>query len=389
MKALILAAGRGTRLGGSDAPKCLTMVSGQPLLDRYLDVLEKLGIPVNIVVGHGASFIRKHVERRKTPPTMIDNPRYAEGSIVSLAAGLGVVHDDILLLDGDVAFTPALLENLVQNAAPNALLVDVGTEFTDEQYMAGINDTRVVALRRGAVPGHESQGEWVGFAKLSHSSVGALHDLITQQIARGETRGGYEDALATLLQSVTFTVVPTNGAPWVEIDFAADLERAHSLFANNAMNSITIVGYRPELAPAFASLNKVWIERFFSLEASDLKMLDHPDDAVIKPGGQILFAMDAGVPIGTVAAIPTGNDTYELAKMTVKDGYQGRGIGDMLGRALIEWARGANATMLHLETNRVLDNAIRLYERLGFVHAVAPVPSEYKRADVYMKLVLK
>jgi choline kinase len=235
VNALILAAGRGTRLGaGGESPKCLTAVAGKPLLDRYLDALETLGVPVTIVVGFGASYIRTHVEQRDVPPTLIHNSRFTEGSIVSLMTGLESVSGDLLLLDGDVAFTPSMLEQLLQSAAPNALLVDIGTEFTDEQYMAGIHNNRVMALRRGPVPGHELQGEWVGFAKLNAASVRHFQTLVQQQITQGETDGGYEDALAELLQTVPFAVVPTNGAPWVEIDFAADLARANELFARKS-----------------------------------------------------------------------------------------------------------------------------------------------------------
>lgn len=233
MNALILAAGRGTRLGADgDSPKCLTVVAGQPLLDRYLDALDALGVPVSIVVGFGASHIHTHVAQRAVRPTLIHNSRFVEGSIVSLKVGLESVSGDLLLLDGDVAFTPSLLRQLLQSAAPNALLVDVGTEFTDEQYMAGINHNRVMTLRRGPVPGHESHGEWIGFAKLSAAAVESFHLLIQQQVLRGETSGGYEDALAQLLQTIPFAAVPTDGAPWVEIDFPADLARAHQLFAD-------------------------------------------------------------------------------------------------------------------------------------------------------------
>ncbi|MEO7996652.1 MAG: GNAT family N-acetyltransferase [Gemmatimonadaceae bacterium] len=151
---------------------------------------------------------------------------------------------------------------------------------------------------------------------------------------------------------------------------------------------ITVVAFRPEFASAFSELNRAWIERFFTLEESDWKVLRDPENSIIKSGGEILFALDGGVAIGTVAAIPTGNGTFELAKMAVTDAYQGRGIGELLGRTLIDWANTSGATMLHLETNHVLDSAIRLYERLGFVHAIPSKPSEYVRGDVYMELVL-
>ena len=231
MRALILAAGRGTRLGlAHDAPKCLAMVGGQTLLDRYLDALDALGVPVTIVVGHEAALVREHVGTRSVPPTCLMNDRYREGSIVSLSTGLASVDDDLLLLDGDVAFDVPLLARLVNADAANALLVDIGTVFTDEQYMAGVDGGRVRALRRGPADGHEAQGEWVGFAKLSAGDAAQLRDRIAKQIAKGETRGGYEDALAGLLADVEVTAVPTNGAPWVEIDFQDDLARAREMF---------------------------------------------------------------------------------------------------------------------------------------------------------------
>jgi choline kinase len=247
VRALILAAGRGTRLGGNDLPKCLTRIGERTLLDRYLDFLDAKRIPVTIVVGHGAGHILRHVEARSAKPRFVLNERYTEGSILSLATGLTDLavdqgmnpvrdpseQDSLLLLDGDVAFSEVLLQNLATSSGDNALLVDIGTVFTDEQYMAGINQHRAVALRRGPVDGHEQQGEWVGFAKLSGETVSALRKAINAQIDRGETSGGYEDALAGLLGAHRFEVVATNGEPWVEIDFPDDLTRARDLFAES------------------------------------------------------------------------------------------------------------------------------------------------------------
>lgn len=58
--------------------------------------------------------------------------------------------------------------------------------------------------------------------------------------------------------------------------------------------AIAIVPFRREFAPAFRQLNLEWIERWFAIEAPDLKVLDDPETAIIAPGGQIFFARDAG-----------------------------------------------------------------------------------------------
>ena len=238
LQAVILAAGRGTRLGGHARPKCLEEIGGRALIERYLDVLDGLGIPTIVVVGHGAHQVGARIGARARVPVLATNTAYADGSILSLATGLhAALRDgptDLLTLDGDVAFAPELLERLVRAPAPDALLVDVGTRFTDEQYMAGLDGDRVVALRRGPADECAAQGEWVGFAKWSASSTTLLDEAVLTAIAGGQVAGGYEDTLARLLPQVPVACVPTGGAPWVEIDFPADLARARALFAADA-----------------------------------------------------------------------------------------------------------------------------------------------------------
>jgi GNAT superfamily N-acetyltransferase len=146
-----------------------------------------------------------------------------------------------------------------------------------------------------------------------------------------------------------------------------------------------IVPFQPQYAAAFSALNRDWIERLFHIEPADLKVLDHPQQAIIAPGGQILFAMDRGEVVGTAALLPTAPGEFELAKMAVGPSHQGRGVGERLGRAAIAWALERRPSRLFLVTNSSLAGAIRLYERLGFVHRPMPPHSEYARADVYME----
>ena len=148
------------------------------------------------------------------------------------------------------------------------------------------------------------------------------------------------------------------------------------------------VPFSPELAPAFADLNREWIERLFTMEAADLKLLNDPG-AIISSGGQIYFALDDGAAIGTAAVIAASPAQVELAKMAVTPRYQGRGVGQALAQCAIDWARDVyRAETIFLETNSRLAGAIRLYERLGFVRRPMRPHSEYARADVYMELAI-
>ncbi|HUR32845.1 MAG TPA: GNAT family N-acetyltransferase [Vicinamibacterales bacterium] len=152
------------------------------------------------------------------------------------------------------------------------------------------------------------------------------------------------------------------------------------------MAPITIIPFQPQFAEAFERLNRAWIEQFFKVEESDLRMLTDPQSSILAGGGQIFFALNDGTAVGTVAAVCKSDTVFELAKMAVSPAVQGRGIGERLGRAAIAYAREAGASMMFLETNSALQNAIRLYERLGFAHATRRHPSPYERSNVYMEL---
>ncbi|MEM1215048.1 MAG: GNAT family N-acetyltransferase, partial [Bacteroidota bacterium] len=109
---------------------------------------------------------------------------------------------------------------------------------------------------------------------------------------------------------------------------------------------------------------------------------------ILDQGGYIFIALFEGEPLGAVAMIRMEDDTYELAKMGVRPAGQGKGIGFLLGQAVIEKAKVLGAKRLYLETNSRLQPAIRLYEKLGFNRLLNKVPSPYARSNVQMDRAL-
>ncbi|MBD3882688.1 GNAT family N-acetyltransferase [Phormidium tenue FACHB-886] len=150
---------------------------------------------------------------------------------------------------------------------------------------------------------------------------------------------------------------------------------------------VEIIDYSPEFQKEFQQLNYSWIERYFKLEEEDYQTLNNPDEKILQPGGQILLARYKGEIVGTCALIKLNSDTYELAKMTVAEQVRGRNIGWLLGQAAIDRARQLGAKTLHLESNTVLEPAIRLYYKLGFQKVVGQ-PSPYQRCNIQMELRL-
>jgi putative acetyltransferase len=152
---------------------------------------------------------------------------------------------------------------------------------------------------------------------------------------------------------------------------------------------VTIREFVPGDEAAFRQLNEEWIVRYFALEPKDVSSLADPRRTILDRGGRIFFAIESGRPVGCCALLAMGPGEFEVAKMAVTEGSQGKGVGRRLLEATIEEARASGVRRLYLETNHVLTPAKRLYESLGFRHLPPErvVPSPYARADVYMELL--
>ena len=153
--------------------------------------------------------------------------------------------------------------------------------------------------------------------------------------------------------------------------------------------NIEIVAYAPIYKDAFKRLNEDWITKHFVMEATDHKVLDHPQDEIISKGGHVLFALHGEVVVGTCALMKSHHDgfDFELAKMGVAPTFRRNGIGYKLAAAALQKARNLGARKVFLESNTVLAPAIKLYKKLGFVEFEGDA-SPYDRANIQMRIEL-
>ena len=234
--AVVLAAGVGRRLGEAHGgPKMLLRFDGRSLLQRRLDALARCGVAeVAITVGHEADAIR--VEARRTAPAGVDvrfveNPRYREGSLLSMLAQAEAMTAGrpVLLMDGDVLHDHRMLARLTGEGAPNRILVDPELEPGDEPVKVCFRGDRIVDFRKVPADPGERHGESVGFFRLDGATAAALH---AQGLRRSAEPGGaaleYEEAIRDLLLAgpLLFAAVDVGDLPWTEIDFPEDVAKA-------------------------------------------------------------------------------------------------------------------------------------------------------------------
>ena len=152
-------------------------------------------------------------------------------------------------------------------------------------------------------------------------------------------------------------------------------------------SDVELVSYSGKYRKAFKELNVEWIDKYFRMEEADLKYLDHPEKNILKKGGYIAMALYQNRPVGTCALVKMDKETFELAKMAVSPAWQGKGIGYLLCRHVMDKAREFGAKKLYIESNTILKPAIELYYKMGF-KKVARQPSPYERCNIQMECVL-
>jgi len=150
--------------------------------------------------------------------------------------------------------------------------------------------------------------------------------------------------------------------------------------------SLAIIDYKKEYQPYFEKFNNAWLEEYFSIEPIDKYVLQNPEEAIIKDGGEIYFVTENEKIIGTVALRLIEPEVFEMTKMAVDKESRGVGAGKLLCQTAIEKAKELKAKKLILYSTTTLKTAIAIYRSMGFVE-VALEQGVYKRANIKMEIV--
>ena len=238
MKAVMLAAGRGTRLGDSTAqraPKLLLKFGGKSLLERHIDILTQHQIE-ELVIGVG--FNREQIEQEIVAlgaqgfVRTVFNPAFELGSVVTLWSLRDELcsTESVLLMDGDVLYDTRLMERLVGSAHTNCLLLDRVDALDEEAVKLCIRAGEVVEFRKWVSVESDIRGESVGFFRLSPRVAQSLIAQTQLYIDQDRHTEPYEEPFRDVLLTSRSGVIAyedITGLPWIEIDSRRDVERAN------------------------------------------------------------------------------------------------------------------------------------------------------------------
>lgn len=239
MRAIILAAGRGSRLQLSEEqqlPKCLLRFDGMSLLERHLHMLRNAGIDeVVLALGFRHELIAAELDRLhwQPRPEVVLNGRFELGSVLTVhtVAEAMTRGGSVLLMDADVLYDERIMRALAAGAPPvNRLLIDRDFEAGDEPVKLCVRDGVPVELRK-QLPADlqfDAIGESVGFFRFDQVAARRLAALVAGYVNSERAHMPHEEAVRDLLRerSQVFEVSDVTGAPWIEIDFPNDVARA-------------------------------------------------------------------------------------------------------------------------------------------------------------------
>ena len=232
MRAIILAAGRGSRLNGHvhDGPKALLHVGSASLIQRQIRALREVGIAdVTVVVGCEADRVREHCG---PGITYVENGEFATtNSLYSLWMARALLFQGCVVLNCDVLFHPQLLSDLLTARHDAALMLAYRRPdeppYGDEEMKVRIRRGLVSAISK-TLTVDDSDAENVGIARFSSTGALALTQQMNRIVATGQVRDWLPRAFAEFAATRPLHAVDSRGLPWIEIDFPDDYWRACS-----------------------------------------------------------------------------------------------------------------------------------------------------------------
>lgn len=237
MHAVILAAGVGRRLAdiNGQRPKSLLEFDNVSLLARHLHILRYYGIiHITVVTGFKANQISAELERHADGMAIQIryNDNFQNGSVVSLHMAADVLREGrpILLMDADVLYDHKILGRLINSQHDNCFLLDRDFEAGEEPVKLCVRNGHLIDFRKQIDKNlrFDFQGESVGFFRFSPAMARTITTACNDYLEANRQEEPYEEVLRDQLHAApeSFGYEDITGMPWIEIDYAADIEAA-------------------------------------------------------------------------------------------------------------------------------------------------------------------
>jgi len=233
MKAVILSAGRGTRMPNitKDKPKSLINIKDKTILERQIDILTKNHIEkIILVIGYQADKIEDKVSNYDNVETIVNEEYATTDNIYSLHLTKNAVNnEEFILLNGDTVFDENIIEKL--SSRKDECVAPVDSKYYDlEELKFKEEDGIIVKILPKNTPKNESNGSTIGIFKFSKDGSKILFDELDELTRDGVKNKWFEHALNNIFKKIKMHKLDIHGSKWIEIDDEGDIKKAQELF---------------------------------------------------------------------------------------------------------------------------------------------------------------
>lgn len=240
MNALILAAGRGTRIAEvtDGLPKSFLELGEKKIIEHQIDCVKAAGIDeIVVITGYRAPFVEEALRGRGL--IFERNPYYERSNVLgSVWFGRKRLSSGFYFMHADTFFERSIFNDLIRHPGELALCVEMKDEPVDEEMKVRIQDGRIVEISK-TMPNGVAQGEFTGLMKVGATIAPRVVELIEELI---EVEGRLDDYFESVIQrlideGVSADVVDIGDRLSIEIDFPEDyagaVERYEQLAAGD------------------------------------------------------------------------------------------------------------------------------------------------------------
>jgi len=225
MKALLMAAGKGTRISRyiEGKPKCTVDIGNISLIEYTISQLQSRGITdIAIVLGYQSEVIKETL--CKYDIEYYYNYFYdVTNSIASAWFAKDFLEGDMLLMNADVYLEPDIFD-VVLNEQKSPILFSDGSRKEEADYKFYYEGNELIKYGKG-LEGEDISGEYVGVAKIKNDFVPSYIKRLSELISQGKHNMWWEDVLYSYVEEQSVYISDIQGMFWAEVDFIEDYER--------------------------------------------------------------------------------------------------------------------------------------------------------------------
>lgn len=238
MKAVILAAGKGSRIAdvADGSPKSLLPLGDTTLLGHSLRHFASHGVTeIVIVTGYKRDRIAEYIrENWGGALEVVYNPHY-DCTNVLYSFWLAMPYlgaDDFLFLHADTVFSDEVIARVMAHPASAQMVFAVDNHPCEEEEMKVLKKGNLVVKVNKQMEPSTCDGEFLGLARISGSQTAKLRRQAERLFEEGAMQSFFEMAVQRMIDedALKVEICDVTGLPWREVDFPEDYKAARAFF---------------------------------------------------------------------------------------------------------------------------------------------------------------